>query len=83
MINSALYNFLPRIIDFYHTVKTLNVFNKIQTFVQVGAHDGVMHDPLREFILKNKWNGLLIEPQLLIEERYCHFYLFYLFQKVL
>ena len=40
MINSAFYNYLPRIIDFYHTVKTLNVFNKIQTFVQVGAHDG-------------------------------------------
>ena len=35
----------------------------IKNFIQVGSHDGVMHDPLREFILQNNWKGLLIEPQ--------------------
>ena len=44
-------------------VKTLNIYNNISSFVQVGAHDGEMHDPLRKFILADNWKGLLIEPQ--------------------
>ncbi len=31
-------------------------------FVQVGANDGVLDDPLRELILKHNLTGLLIEP---------------------
>ena len=41
----------------------MNYLGKINSFVQVGAHDGVMHDPLRKFILNNNWQGILIEPQ--------------------
>ena len=41
------------LITFHHILKTLNYIQKIKCFVQVGSHDGVMHDPLREFILKN------------------------------
>ena len=41
----------------------MNYFGKINSFVQVGAHDGVMHDPLRKFILNNNWQGIFIEPQ--------------------
>lgn len=31
-------------------------------FVQVGANDGQMMDPLRKQVLKSRWRGLLIEP---------------------
>ncbi len=33
------------------------------TFVEVGANDGKSDDPLREYILKYRWRGVLIEPQ--------------------
>lgn len=52
-----------RFLKFNTVLKTLNFLKKINTFVQVGAHDGEMHDPLRYFILDNKWHGILIEPQ--------------------
>lgn len=32
-------------------------------FVQIGANDGVMDDPLRDSICRYKLNGLLVEPQ--------------------
>jgi len=31
-------------------------------FVQVGANDGLRNDPLREFIVRDAWAGLLVEP---------------------
>jgi FkbM family methyltransferase len=31
-------------------------------FIQVGSNDGVAGDPLREHILNNNWQGVLIEP---------------------
>lgn len=36
--------------------------NKDCFFVQIGANDGIRHDPLREFILNNNWKGILVEP---------------------
>jgi FkbM family methyltransferase len=32
-------------------------------FVQIGANDGITHDPIREYVLKYHWRGLLVEPQ--------------------
>ena len=32
-------------------------------FIQVGAFDGVVGDPLRKFILQCGWSGILVEPQ--------------------
>jgi FkbM family methyltransferase len=32
-------------------------------FIQVGAFDGVQADPIRKFILRHHWQGVLIEPQ--------------------
>src|SRR5882762_3463411 len=32
-------------------------------FIQVGAFDGVQADPIRKFILRHNWKGVLIEPQ--------------------
>lgn len=38
-------------------------------FVQVGANDGLYDDPLRPFVLKRGWQGILVEPQPLIFEK--------------
>ena len=50
-------------LTFHHLLKTFNHFNEINFFIQVGAHDGMMHDPLYFFLSDNEWNGILIEPQ--------------------
>ena len=31
-------------------------------FIQIGANDGLRNDPVREFVVRDKWNGVLIEP---------------------
>ncbi|MBN2320677.1 MAG: FkbM family methyltransferase [Acidobacteria bacterium] len=31
--------------------------------MQVGANDGVMDDPIRRYIIKYNWRGILVEPQ--------------------
>ena len=31
--------------------------------IQVGANDGINHDPIHKFVKRDKWRGLLIEPQ--------------------
>ena len=51
------------IFTFHNVLMTLKYLGKIKYFIQIGAHDGQMHDPLRHFILNNNWTGLLIEPQ--------------------
>lgn len=33
------------------------------TFIQVGAFDGVECDPLRKYLLRFDWKGILLEPQ--------------------
>jgi len=33
------------------------------TVIQVGANDGITHDPIHKFIKRDKWKGLLLEPQ--------------------
>lgn len=33
------------------------------TFIQVGAFDGITRDPLRKYIDKCRWKGVLVEPQ--------------------
>ena len=50
-------------LTFNHLLKTFNHFNRINFFIQVGAHDGLMHDPLYSFLSKNECSGILIEPQ--------------------
>lgn len=32
------------------------------TFVEVGASDGLRNDPFREFIVRDGWRGILVEP---------------------
>ena len=44
----------------------LNEFSKSRggrvSFVQIGANDGLRNDPIREFIVRDPWTGVLIEP---------------------
>jgi len=30
--------------------------------LQIGANDGITHDPIHKFIKRNKWSGVLLEP---------------------
>lgn len=39
---------------------------RILFFIQIGANDGVRNDPIHDYIIKNKWGGILIEPQPII-----------------
>ncbi len=39
------------------------------SFVQIGAHDGLHADPLRPFITRFHWKGILVEPQPKIFQR--------------
>jgi FkbM family methyltransferase len=39
------------------------------TFIEVGANDGEFGDPLRKYIVKYPWKGVLIEPQPDVFER--------------
>jgi len=38
-------------------------------FIQIGANDGVSHDPLYPYLIKSKWHGLMLEPNLLVMEK--------------
>jgi len=31
--------------------------------VQIGANDGITHDPIHKFIKRDRWKGVLLEPQ--------------------
>lgn len=33
------------------------------TFIQIGAFDGVMCDPLYKYLIKHNWRGIMLEPQ--------------------
>jgi FkbM family methyltransferase len=37
--------------------------NKPVTFLQIGANDGYINDPLHKFIKRDNWKGILLEPQ--------------------
>ncbi len=40
------------------------------TVLQVGANDGMTHDPVHKFIKRDQWTGVLLEPQKDVFERY-------------
>jgi len=44
--------------------EVLDDLTKIEDFffVQIGANDGVIHDPLFHHIVNNQWSGILVEP---------------------
>ncbi len=40
------------------------------TVFQVGANDGITHDPIHKFIKRDNWNGVLLEPQKQVYDEY-------------
>ena len=36
--------------------------NRTVNFVQIGTNDGLRWDPVRRFIIRDNWNGVLVEP---------------------
>lgn len=40
------------------------------TVIQIGANDGITHDPIHKFIKRDRWNGVLLEPQKYVFEKY-------------
>lgn len=38
--------------------------------VQIGANDGISHDPIHKFIKRDKWQGVLLEPQKEVFKKY-------------
>ncbi|WP_293013585.1 FkbM family methyltransferase [Mongoliibacter sp.] len=44
----------------------LDVYSKKNSpikFIQVGANDGFIHDPIQKFIKRDNWSGVMLEPQ--------------------
>lgn len=37
--------------------------NKDLKFIQVGGCDGIINDPIHKYIRRDKWKGLIVEPQ--------------------
>ncbi len=35
-------------------------------FVQIGANDGLRNDPIREFVIRDRWKGIFVEPLLTV-----------------
>lgn len=31
-------------------------------FIQIGANDGLRNDPVREFVIRDRWHGVFVEP---------------------
>src|SRR5438046_1263614 len=46
----------------YRFFRAISKFMPELTFIQVGASDGMMNDPIREFVVSGRWRGLLVEP---------------------
>lgn len=46
--------------QFFDTYSKLR--GKRLNFVQIGANDGLRNDPFREFIVRDRWQGILVEP---------------------
>jgi len=40
------------------------------TVVQIGANDGINNDPIHKFIKRDRWQGVLLEPQKYVFEKY-------------
>jgi len=55
------YNPKPKSLGFFYNELSKSLPNiKV---IQVGANDGINHDPIHKFIKRDSWTGLLIEPQ--------------------
>ena len=40
------------------------------TVIQIGANDGLLHDPVHKFIKRDLWQGVIVEPQSYLYENF-------------
>ena len=40
------------------------------TFLQIGANDGFIYDPIQKFIKRDNWKGIMLEPQPIVFKQY-------------
>lgn len=40
------------------------------TVIQIGANDGITNDPIHKFIKRDRWKGVLLEPQKAVFDQY-------------
>jgi FkbM family methyltransferase len=59
-------NSLSEFLDYYSTSKKENDFYVIQ----IGANDGITHDPIHKFIKRDSWTGVLLEPQSYVHDTF-------------
>ncbi|CAN5650068.1 hypothetical protein BH23GEM9_BH23GEM9_33070 [soil metagenome] len=52
-ITTPVFNFLNQL---------SHVHGRRLNFVQIGANDGLRNDPIREFVVRHRWSGILVEP---------------------
>jgi len=43
-------------------LRKIDQLNKKKIFIQIGSNDGIIFDNLREFVIKDEWHGIMIEP---------------------
>ncbi len=67
-INGYRWFFAPRAGSIEVFLDRLSRMKDVFVF-QVGANDGITHDPIHKFIKRDDWNGILLEPQKHIFER--------------
>ncbi len=46
--------------DFFNTFS--KNLGRPAVIIQIGANDGLRNDPIREFIVRDRWTGILVEP---------------------
>ncbi len=66
----------PRLYDLLNCIRSLDTEaerwldsfskanNKKVNFIQIGASDGLRWDPIRRFVIRDRWNGIFVEPLL-------------------
>ena len=91
MVASAIRTFVkmqPRLYDFTtrlkpcrtDTEKWLDDFSRkrgrVVSFIQIGANDGLRCDPVRRFVVRDRWEGIFVEPLLpvfkMLKDNYAH-----------
>ncbi len=75
--NSFIYNGIHRYFYFPDSDSISYVLNDYSRkrgpgfkVIQVGANDGLINDPINKFIKRDKWQGVLLEPQSWVFENY-------------
>ncbi|MEJ6393738.1 FkbM family methyltransferase [Gymnodinialimonas sp. 2305UL16-5] len=63
---------LPLLLDLVE--QTAQAAGKRPFYVQVGAHDGVLGDPLCDRTIAHRWSGLLLEPSAIYYDQLCALY---------